>query len=282
MTLLRLRSVTRYFGSFRACDDVSFAIDPGEVVGLLGANGAGKTTVMRQALGLLVPSGGEVTHFGTTPSRDTRARIGYVPQGLGLWADLSGRENLRFVDRAYGSAPEHPGLEPDAMGGTVGNMPLGRQRRLAFAAALGHEPELLVLDEPTSGVDVLERSRLWDTIRARAESGTGVLVSTHFMDEARQCDRLLVMDRGRIVVAGTAHEIVGNQQVVQVDGADWALVFGSLDSAGFDCALAGTSVRVLGSDVASVREALGRLGIRAAVEECEATLEEAMVALSRP
>ncbi|MEZ5238960.1 MAG: ABC transporter ATP-binding protein [Microthrixaceae bacterium] len=158
---------------------MSFSIDGREVVGLLGANGAGKTTAMRQALRILAPSEGTVTHFGVAPSRRTRARIGYVPQGLGLWADLSVRENLRFVERAYGSEGDREAALSDIDAGVpVGELSLGRQRRVAFAAAFGHRPELLILDEPTSGVDALSRSRLWDAIRTHAENGAGVLVST--------------------------------------------------------------------------------------------------------
>lgn len=304
MTLLELVGVTRRFGHFVASDDVTFALEEGEVVGLLGANGAGKTTVIRQALGLLTPSGGTVTHFDESPSRRTRSRIGYVPQGLGLWADLSVQENLRFVAHAYeatGGGSQDPadhlprgeaglavfdrsgrsaggGSDP---GSLVGDLSLGRQRRVAFAAALGHEPRLLILDEPTSGVDALARSRLWEMIRARAEDGVGVLVSTHFMDEARQCDRLLIMDTGRIVLRGTSASIVGDRRVVQVDGADWAASFGALDSAGFDCGLEGTSVRVLSEDPNKVGAALADAGLEASVSMRPATLEETMVAVSR-
>ncbi len=303
MSLLELVGVTKQFGNFTANEDVNFALDEGEVVGLLGANGAGKTTAIRQALGLVAPTRGTVTQFGESPSRGTRARIGYVPQGLGLWADLSVRENLEFVEHAYEAAGESshdPRGQMDAetalasLGGTghrvddrsghaplVGDLSLGRQRRVAFAAALSHDPELLILDEPTSGVDALSRSRLWDVVRARAESGVGVLVTTHFMDEARQCDRLLIMDAGRIVLRGTDSEIVGDREVVQVDAKAWAALFGALDAAGFDCGLVGTSVRVLSDDSEAVRAALAQAGLEAAVSMRAATLEETMVAVSR-
>lgn len=286
-TLLELVSVTKRFGRFTANDDVGFAVGGGEVVGLLGANGAGKTTAIRQALGLLTPTEGTVAQFGEIPDRRTRERIGYLPQGLGLWPDLSVGENLAFTAAAYGcsagtgSADDvlPAGLSND-MDTLVRELPLGHQRRIGFAAALAHDPDLLVLDEPTSGVDALSRSQLWDVIRSRAERGTGVLVTTHFMDEARQCDRLLVMAEGRVVLRGTYDEIVDDRLVVQVDGDDWAGAFAALDGAGYACGLVGASVRVLGDDPSAVRDALRRAGVHAEVSMSAATLEETMVSLA--
>ena len=287
MTLLRLRGVTRRFGDFTANDDVTFEVGAGEVVGLLGANGAGKTTAIRQALGLLTPTEGTVTHFGRVPDRGTRERIGYLPQGLGLWPDLSVRENLAFAAAAYGrtgARGPQVGGRAEVLSGDldtlVRELPLGRQRRVGFAAALEHDPDLLVLDEPTSGVDALSRSRLWDVIRARADDGAGVLASTHVMDEARQCDRLLVMSEGRLVLRGTHGELVGSRVVVKVDGSDWAGAFAALDAAGFACGLVGTTVRVLGGDTAAVEAALGRAGVGAEVSTSPSTLEETMVAIA--
>lgn len=282
MSLLRLRGVTKLFDGFVANDDVDLEVERGEVVGLLGANGAGKTTAMRQALGLIEPSAGEVRQFGEVPSKATRRRIGYVPQGLGLWGDLSVEENLVFAAEAYGSRSERPDGDLAAVGKSlVRDLSLGQQRKVAFVAALQHDPELLVLDEPTSGVDALSRSRLWDTIRSNSEAGAGVLVSTHFMDEARQCDRLLVMHRGRVVLSGTYDRIVGERTVVQVDSSRWANVFTTLSDAGFACGLAGASVRVLTEDLAAVRDALETSGIEVRLSESPATLEETMVEVSR-
>ena len=150
------------FGRLTAVADVDLEVHAGEVVGLLGANGAGKTTLIRLLLGLLHPTSGAVRLFGRAPSRAGRLRLGYVPQGLGLWGDLSVQENLAFSARAFGSAV--PALDPEleALRDTlVRDLPHGLRRRLAFAAALAHVPELLVLDEPTSGVDPAARARLW-------------------------------------------------------------------------------------------------------------------------
>ncbi|MEW2623596.1 ATP-binding cassette domain-containing protein [Streptomyces sp. NPDC048106] len=175
-------------------------VAPGEIVGLLGANGAGKTTVIRMLLGLTLPTGGTVATFGRAPDRTTRRRLGYVPQGLGLWATLTVAENASFAAAAFGSEPAGLGQGLAALEHRlVSDIGLGLQRQLAFAIALAHRPELLVLDEPTSGVDPLARARLWDEVHDQAQRGTGVLVTTHYMQEAQQCDRLVLMSRGKAV-----------------------------------------------------------------------------------
>jgi ABC-2 type transport system ATP-binding protein len=279
--LARTHQVTRRFGSFTAVDGVSLEVGPGEVVGLLGANGAGKTTLIRMLLGLLPPTSGSVRLFGRPPSRETRRRIGYVSQGLGLYEDLTAGENLAFSGAAFGTDP--PPLEGDlgaARRRLVRDLPLGIQRRVAFAAALGHRPGLLVLDEPTSGVDPLGRARLWETIREAAEAGTGALVTTHHMEEAEHCDRLVVMAGGRIVATGSVEEIVGDSTTVEVRADRWAAAFESLERAGIPAALVGRTLRVPGGDPAAVRRALHNADIRAAVERTPATLEEAFLVLS--
>ena len=282
MTLLELRAVTRRFGDFVANDSVDLAVDAGEVVGLIGANGAGKTTAIRQGLGLLTPTTGTVEHFGRCPSRLTRRRIGYVPQNLGLWPDLTVAENLSFASAAYGSGVADLDVELSAAADRlVGGLPLGLQRRTAFAAALQHSPDLLVLDEPTSGVDALARSRLWDRILGSADSGVGVLVTTHSMDEAGQCDRLVVLNRGEVVAAGSEVEIVGHTEVVEVDAQPWDRVFEVLDGAGLSVALLGSRVRVLSDDEEQIRDILDRAGIEGSTRHVEATLEEAMVAIEK-
>lgn len=282
MSLLQLDGVTKRFGDFVANDDVGFSIEEGEVVGLIGANGAGKTTAIRQGLGLLGPTSGTVEHFGGPPSRETRRRIGYVPQNLGLWPDLTVAENLRFASAAYGcDVGDLDGELAQVSERLAGGLSLGLQRRVAFAAALQHSPDLLVLDEPTSGVDALARSRLWDRILERAESGVGVLVTTHAMDEAGQCDRLVVLHRGRVVARGPESGIVGDTDVIEVDVPDWDRAFEALDSAGLSVALKGTKVRVLGDDQHLVQQVLGAAGIETDTRRVEATLEETMVAIEK-
>ncbi|WP_430868250.1 ABC transporter ATP-binding protein [Demequina aurantiaca] len=280
--LISARGVTRKFGDFTAVDNVSLDVAPGEIVGLLGANGAGKTTLIRMILGLLQPSGGELALFGREPSRETRARLGYVSQGLGLWDDLTVRENLAFVDGAFGSVSTAP---PDSLRSAgrelVGSIGLGGQRQLAFAAALGHEPELLVLDEPTSGVDPLARARLWDTIRDHADAGVGALVTTHYMQEAERCDRLVLMSRGAAVAQGTVADIVGDTTATEVRAEHWQHAFTALNQARILVALAGTHVRAVDAGEGEIRTALAKAGVKADLAPVAASLDEAMVARER-
>lgn len=275
MTAVATRGATRRFGRFVAVDSVDMSVGPGEVVGLLGANGAGKTTLLRMILGLLSASDGEVTLFGGPPTRGRRRRTGYLPQTLGLWSDLTADENLAFSAGVFGvrprPAPRGTGTTP------VGELPLGMQRRVAFASALQHDPELLVLDEPTSGVAPLARARLWDEIRGQASQGVAVLVTTHYMDEARQADRLLLMARGRLVATGGEAEIVGDTMAVVVHTDHWDRAFAALDDAGIPAVLSGRDLRIPGAVAASVDDALKVAGVAGSVDEVPATLEEAMV-----
>ena len=279
MSAVEVRAATRRFGSFVAVDEVDLTVEAGEVVGVLGANGAGKTTLIRLVLGLLPVDAGTVRLFGRPPSRDTRRRTGYVPQGLGLYRDLTAEENLAFSAAAFGVAAQAP--PPGVGDATVGRLPLGLQRQVAFAAALQHRPELLVLDEPTSGVAPLTRARLWDRIREQAAAGTAVLVTTHYMDEARQADHLVLMARGRVVGRGGEAEIVGDSRAVVVRAGDWAAVFSALEAAGLAASLVGRDVRIPGADLEAVRRALASARIPAAIETVPATLEEAMVLAAR-
>jgi len=305
-------AVSRRFGGFTAVDGVDLAIGPGEVVGLLGANGAGKTTVIRMLLGLLPASAGQVWLFGGPPSRQARRRLGYVPQGLGLYDDLTPAENLAFTAAVFGtgraaadggpsadgrlsahsqlSADGRPTADGAEVGPAeavreygrelVGDLPLGVQRRVAFAAALEHHPDLLILDEPTSGVDPLARARLWETIAAAAAAGAGVLVTTHYLDEAEECGRLVIMADGRVVAAGSAAEITGDRRVSVVEAESWAAALDALEAAGLPAALAGRTLRVPGAGPAEVARALGALPAR--VSDAPATLEERFFELTLP
>ncbi|MDE0571852.1 ABC transporter ATP-binding protein [Demequina sp. B12] len=280
--LLSATQVTRKFGDFTAVDNVSLTVEPGEIVGLLGANGAGKTTLIRMILGLLPATEGDLRLFGHEPSRQTRARLGYVPQGLGLWDSLTARENLDFVDQAFGvDGTPMPEALTDQADRTVGQIGLGYQRQLAFAAALGHTPELLVLDEPTSGVDPLSRARLWDTVHEKAESGVGVLVTTHYMQEAQQCDRLVLMSQGAQVAAGQETDIIGDATALEVETDDWRAAFAALSAAGLLVSLAGTRVRVVDTEADAVAAALADAGLTGTTSVAHATLEEAMVVRER-
>jgi ABC-2 type transport system ATP-binding protein len=280
--LAQTEEVVKRFGELAAVDRVTLEVREGEVVGLLGANGAGKTTLIRMLLGLLRPTRGEVRLFGRWPSRETRKRLGYVPQGLGLYDDLTVAENLAFAAAIFGADP--PRLEEDlapARRKLIRDLSLGAQRRVAFAEALGHRPRLLVLDEPTSGVDPLGRARLWNTIQEAAEGGAGVLVTTHHMDEAGHCDRLVVMAAGRVVASGPLDDLIGDARTVEVRGSRWQDAFQALDAAGIAAALVGTTLRVPGTDEAEVRDALRRAQVEASTRLVRSTLEETFLVLSR-
>ena len=275
------QGATRRFGELLAVDGVDLAVAAGEVVGLIGANGSGKTTLIRMLLGLLAPTAGRVRLFGEPPSRRTRARLGYVPQSLGLYEDLTVAENMAFSAAAYGS--QHAVLEGELAGARdvlVRELPLGLRRRAAFAIALGHHPDLLVLDEPTTGLDPLQRARLWETIRASAERGAGVLVTTHHLGEAEQCDRLVVLASGRVVAAGTLSEVVGDTTAVEVRTPTWEAAFTALDSAGVPVSLVGRSLRVPAADPATVHRLLAAAGVPAELATVPASFEETFVVLA--
>jgi len=275
--LAECAGVTKTFGQLTAVDHVDLQVQPGEIVGLLGANGAGKTTLLRILLGLLPASAGRVALFGEPPSRGTRRRIGYLPQGLGLYDDLTAAENLQFSAAVFGRAVSGCAVSGGAVSGgagtggadvlalpagyaatPVGRLPLGLQRRVAFAQALAHQPDLLILDEPTSGVDPLGRARLWETIADAAGGGAGVLVTTHYMEEAAECARLVIMADGRVVAEGTVPEIIGDARVTVVQAPSWASAFGALEESGIPVSLAGRALRVPGAPPEVVRRALER------------------------
>lgn len=281
--LVRAEGVERRFGAVVAVDGVSLAVRPGEVVGLLGANGAGKTTLLRTILGLDRVDGGSVQVLGAPPGSAGRRAVGYVPQGLGLSGDLSVEENVEFVAAVYGvrDVPPLPGALADVRRRPVAEIGLGRRRQLAFHCALLHAPRLLVLDEPTSGVDPLARARAWDAIHEQADAGVGVLVTTHYLQEAEQCDRLHVLSRGRVVATGTVDDVVGGREAVVVRTRDWQAAFAALDAAGLPVMLDGRAARVAGTPVASVRRALATAGVAATCDVVPATLEETMVLVDR-
>jgi ABC-2 type transport system ATP-binding protein len=215
-----VKNLFRYFGDFAAVKNLSFSVRKGEIFGLLGANGAGKSTTFRMLCGLLPSSSGTLSVAGVdlrTASAEARARIGYVSQKFSLYGALSVQQNLSFFSAAYGlesrrrkermawALEELELKEYAAM--NAGELPLGYKQRLALACALMHEPSILFLDEPTSGVDPLARREFWARVNALAEGGTTCLVTTHFMEEAEYCDHLVLMSLGEILAQGTPSEI---------------------------------------------------------------------------
>jgi len=218
--MVTIEHLTKRFGSFVAVDDVSLAVEKGEIFGFLGANGAGKTTTIRMLCGLLLPSSGSGTVGGFDIYRESeqiKRSIGYMSQKFSLYRDLTGRENLRFYGSVYGLGKPDLGdriaevaalleLAPfiDRLAGSV---PVGWRQRLALAAALLHRPQMLFLDEPTAGVDLVFRRRFWDILYDLADGGTTLFVTTHYMDEAEFCRRVSIMDRGRIIEVGSPPEL---------------------------------------------------------------------------
>ena len=218
--VVQTHDLTKKFGDFVAVSGISFSVQRGEIFGLLGPNGAGKSTTFRMLCGLSKVSGGEVRVAGHDLRRTgafARQRLGYMAQQFSLYGQLSVFENLRFFGQAYGLAKEPLAKRiewaldefelRDHRDETAGAMPVGFKQRLAMAAALLHEPDILFLDEPTSGVDPIARRDFWRRINAFAEDGVTIVVTTHFMEEAEYCDRMLIMSQGRELAMGTPEEI---------------------------------------------------------------------------
>lgn len=200
--LISVQELRKRFGDFEALKGVSFAVSPGEIVGLIGANGAGKSTSMRIILGLEAASSGQVSVLSQRPgSLQARKHLGYVPQFVGLAPSLSASENLIFNARQYQcQVPTQVGRWASSFGATpVANLPLSTRRMLACMNATMHAPQLLIMDEPTSGMDPLARLRLWQYLRQLASSGVGILISTHYSSEAAQCDRVVRMRAGQVI-----------------------------------------------------------------------------------
>jgi ABC-2 type transport system ATP-binding protein len=214
------RALTRRFGSFTAVDAITFQVEPGEVFGFLGANGAGKTTAIRMLIGALAPTEGSATVAGydiRTQAQQVRRRIGYMSQKFSLYEDLTVRENITLYGGIYGVSSrdiasrtgeilnriglEHAGDE------LVREIPLGWKQQLAFSVALLHRPGIVFLDEPTGGVDPITRRRFWELIYEAGAAGTSVLVTTHYLDEAEYCRRISIMVDGAIAAMGTPAEV---------------------------------------------------------------------------
>jgi ABC-2 type transport system ATP-binding protein/ribosome-dependent ATPase len=277
--LAETSEISKRFVDNLAVDGVSISIEAGEIVGLVGANGAGKTTFIRMLLGLLRPDRGRVMLFGEPPTRSTRHRLGYMPQGMGLYEDLTVSQNLDFTARVFGVEPPVLDGELAPLGDyLVADLPLGLRRRIGFLAALSHRPDLLVLDEPTSGVGPVGRVGLWETIHDAADAGAGVLVTTHHMDEAEQCDRLVLLSAGRAVAAGTVDEILAGQTTIEVAPADPAAAMTALGRAGLPVLPTGALLRLPGVTHSSVRSVLGG---DVSLIESKSTLEEAFMSLAR-
>ncbi|MDO9303556.1 MAG: ABC transporter ATP-binding protein [Anaerolineales bacterium] len=294
-----VENLTRRFGDFVAVDHINFEVQAGEVVGYLGPNGSGKTTTIRMLLGLLKPSDGRATVLGYDvfkQSEDIRARVGYMSQKFAIYDDLTTLENLTFYGGVYGindKARIQHTLELVGLKGhentLTRDMSTGWRQRLSLAIALVHEPKLLFLDEPTSGVDPTARRAFWDLIYQLAEGGVTILVTTHYMDEAEYCERVGVMRDGKLLAMDTPTNlkksiVTGDVWEVYAHPPEKGLeILSALDGVE-RVGLAGDYLRVISHRVEkdAMQSLLSREGIRVEkIERGEPTLEDVFLALAR-
>ena len=298
-SVIVVENLTRRFGEFVAVDHINFEVKPGEVIGYLGPNGSGKTTTIRMLLGLLKPSDGKATVLGYDvfkQSEEIRARVGYMSQKFAIYDDLTTLENLTFYGGVYGindKARIRHTLELVGLKGhentLTRDMSTGWRQRLSLGIALVHEPKLLFLDEPTSGVDPTARRAFWDLIYELAEGGVTILVTTHYMDEAEYCERVAVMRDGKLLAMDTPTNlkrsiITGDVWEVYAQplerGMDSLSAMPGVDRVG----LAGDHLRVISSQVEkdAMQSLLSREGISVEkIERGEPTLEDVFLALAR-
>ncbi len=292
--------LTRKFGDFVAVDHISFQVHPGEVVGYLGPNGSGKTTTIRMLLGLLKPSDGHALVLGYdafSQSEEVRARAGYMSQKFALYDDLTVWENMEFYGGVYGIRDkDRIASTLDLLGLTghvstlTASLSAGWRQRLALGIALVHEPKLLFLDEPTSGVDPTARRAFWDLIYDLASGGVTVFVTTHYMDEAEYCERVGIMRAGKLLAMDTP----GNLKKDVLAGDVWQVIASPFQTAldllpALDgvtqAGMAGDQLRAIterGITAKQLHKALQEKGIEVkSVERAEPTLEDVFLSLAR-
>ena len=299
LPVIYVENLTRRFGDFIAVDHINFEVNAGEVVGYLGPNGSGKTTTIRMLLGLLAPSEGEATVLGydvVRQSEEVRARVGYMSQKFAIYDDLTTLENLTFYGGVYGITDKDRIMRTLELVGLSGHestltrdLSTGWRQRLSLAIALVHEPKLLFLDEPTSGVDPTARRAFWDLIYQLAENGVTVFVTTHYMDEAEYCERVGVMRDGKLLAMDTPT----NLKKSIIKGDVWEVFAHPLEQ-GLDAlreldgvervGLAGDHLRVISQQVSeeAMQNLLRRKKIQVEkIERGESTLEDVFLALAR-
>jgi ABC-2 type transport system ATP-binding protein len=293
------RGLTRRFGALTAVDHVDLNVPLGRIYGFLGPNGSGKSTTLRMLCGLLRPSAGSATVLGFDVAKspdEVRRHLGYMTQKFSLWDDLTVLENLHFMGSIYGLGKQALQRRidellaayslADLLNQRAGTMSGGQRQRLALAAATIHEPELLLLDEPTSAVDPQSRHDFWDRLFALANAGTTVLVSTHYMDEAERCHRLAILAEGRLVAEGAPADLMANIEadVLRLDRdpgvALRARIAGQPGVLGV--AQIGAQLRIIcargdGQQRARLQELLRSAGETMALETIQANLEDVFV-----
>ncbi len=294
-----VENLTRKFGDFVAVDHINFIVEPGEVVGYLGPNGSGKTTTIRMLLGLLKPSDGKATVLGYdvfNQSEEVRARAGYMSQKFAIYDDLTTLENLTFYGGVYGIMDKNRIMQTLELVGLKGHestltrdLSTGWRQRLSLGIALVHQPKLLFLDEPTSGVDPTARRAFWDLIYELAETGVTILVTTHYMDEAEYCERVGIMRDGKLLAMDTPTNL--KKSIIQ--GDVWEVFAHPLER-GLELlshvdgvervGLAGDHLRVISQKVQpeAMKQALGSQGVELEkIERGEPTLEDVFISLAR-
>ncbi|MDD4616558.1 MAG: ABC transporter ATP-binding protein [Alphaproteobacteria bacterium] len=289
-----VQALTKRYNGKTVVDKVSIRVPRGKIYGFLGPNGSGKTTTIRMLCGLITPDFGKGTCLGfdvRTESEKIRRRTGYMTQKFSYWEDLSIEENLKFVADMFGLDNPDERVEEtlkrlnlaSRRNQLAGKLSGGWKQRLALAACIMHDPELLLLDEPTAGVDPQARREFWDHIHALAAKGLTVLVSTHYMDEAERCHAIIYIAYGRIVTSGTAEEVIAHAGLTTwtVEGRDLSEVRNELQSnpAVSTSALFGNTLHVSGPDAESLRKAMrtycGKPGYICA--EAPTSLEDAFI-----
>ncbi len=287
-----VQHLCKSFHGHKVVDDVSLTVERGEIYGFLGPNGSGKTTCIRLMCGLLTPDRGNGTCLGFDIQRESasiKRHVGYMTQRFSFWEDMTIRENLEFVARLYEMERRHEAvdraIENLGMQGRAdqlaGSLSGGWKQRLALAACMLHQPELLLLDEPTAGVDPTARRDFWEELHKLAAQGISVLVSTHYMDEAERCHKLAYISYGKLLVTGTAQEIVASQglSTLTVRGEDLTNLSAMLNVLPevAQTVMFGATLHVSGTDSARLLEAVTREAHGCEVVSVETGLEDVFI-----
>lgn len=289
-------NLSKHYGARAVVDEIQLQVGAGRICGFLGPNGSGKTTTLRMLCGLLTPDSGTGTCLGLDIIRDARAikrQVGYMTQNFGLYDDLSIRENLDFIARLFElparRAAVDLALERLGLGARqhqlAGSLSGGWKQRLSLAACLIHEPRLLLLDEPTAGVDPKARRDFWDQIHTLAAQGITALVSTHYMDEAERCHELVYIAYGKILARGSEREIIESSKlkVWAIHGEGSASILASLKAAPgvLSVAAFGNTIHVAGQNAALVEQALQRVRASTSllIAPAEVNLEDVFISL---
>ncbi|GAA4772095.1 ABC transporter ATP-binding protein [Novosphingobium ginsenosidimutans] len=293
---IAVRGLTKRFGQRTVVDGVDLTVMPGRICGFLGPNGSGKTTTLRMICGLLIPDAGEGEVLGldlATKRRAIKHQIGYMTQKFGLFSDLSIAENLEFIARVYrlDQRRERVAATLDKLGlasradQLAGKLSGGWKQRLALAAAVMHEPKILLLDEPTAGVDPQARREFWDQIHALAAEGMTVLVSTHYMDEAERCHEIAYIAYGVMLARGTIGEVIAASglHALQGEGPGADRLAAEIEQRPGVAMAApfGTSLHVCGLDPAALQKAVEPWTDRIAFTPAEPSLEDVFIHLMR-